>query len=148
MRDSTNETDARTKLVVIMGAGRVGVSAAVSLSDEGHIVHLLDLSEDALELLPRGKVEDGQIVPLVADGTLEKDLRKAATQDADIFIAVSGRDASNAMAAQMAKHVFRVSTVICRINDPTRKEMYSQLGLVTISATRMVTDMVLDASRA
>ena len=148
MRDSTNETDARTKLVVIMGAGRVGVSAAASLSDEGHIVHLLDLSEDALELLPRGKVEDGQIVPMVADGTLEKDLRKAATQDADIFIAVSGRDASNAMAAQMAKHVFRVSTVICRINDPARKEMYSQLGLVTISATKMVTDMVLDASRA
>ncbi len=78
----------------------------------------------------------------------EKDLRKAMIQDADVFIAVSRRDASNAMAAQMAKHVFRVSTVICRINDPTRKEMYSQLGLVTISATRMVTDMVLDASRA
>lgn len=148
MRDSPNETDARTKLVVIMGAGRVGLSAAVSLSDEGHTVHLMDLSEDAFDLVPQGKVDDGQIVPMVGDGTLEKDLRKATTQDADVFIAVSGRDAGNAMAAQIAKHVFRVPTVICRINDPTRKEMYSQLGLVTISATRMVTDMVLDASRA
>ena len=148
MRASPNETDARAKLVVIMGAGRVGVTVAVSLSDEGHTVHLMDLSEDAFDLVPQGKVEDGQIVPMVGDGTLEKDLRSAMTQDADIFIAVSGGDASNAMAAQMAKHVFRVSTVICRINDPTRKEMYSQLGLVTISATRMVTDMVLDASRA
>ena len=148
MRASPNETDARTKLVVIMGAGRVGLSAAVSLSDEGHTVHLLDLSEDAFELVPQGKVEDGQIVPMVGDGTLERDLRKTTTQNADVFVAVSGRDAANAMSAQIAKHIFRVPTVICRINDPTRKEMYSQLGLVTISATRMVTDMVLDASRA
>ena len=148
MRASSNETDARTKLVVIMGAGRVGLSVAVSLSDEGHTVHLLDLSEDAFELVPQGKVEDGQIVPMVGDGTIERDLRRAMTQDADVFIAVSRRDVGNAIAAQMAKHIFRVPISICRINDPTRKEMYSRLGLVTISATRMVTDMVLDASRA
>ena len=148
MSASPNDTDARTKLVVIMGAGRVGLSAAVALSDEGHTVHLLDLSEDAFELVPQGKVEDGQIVPMVGDGTLERDLRRARTQDARVFIAVSRRDVGNAMAAQMAKHVFRVPTAICRINDPTLKEMYSQLGLVTISASKMVTDMVLDASRA
>ncbi len=99
MRVSPNETEARTKLVVIIGAGRVGLSTAVSLSDEGNTVHLLDTSEDAFDLVPQGKVEDGQIVPMVGDGTLEKDLRRAMTQDADVFIAVSRGDASNAMAA-------------------------------------------------
>ena len=87
-------------------------------------------------------------MPIVGDGTLESDLRKASTQDADMFIAVSGKDSWNAMGAQIAKHILMVPTVICRMNDPVRNEMYSQLGLVTISATGLVTDMILEATGA
>ena len=148
MQSPSGETDARAKLVVIVGSGRVGLSAATSLSDEGHTIHLLDLAAEAFDLVPEGKIKDGQIVPIIGDGTLERDLRKAMAHDADVFISVARHDTTNAMAGQIAKHVFRVPSVICRINDPVRKEMYAQLGLITVSATRMVTDMVLDAFNA
>ena len=148
MLSASGETDARSKLVVIVGSGRVGLSAATSLSDEGHTVHLLDVSAEAFDLVPEGKIKDGRIVPIIGDGTLERDLRRATAHDADVFIAVARRDTTNAMSGQIAKHVFRVPSVICRINDPVRKEMYAQLGLITVSATRMVTDMVLDAFNA
>ena len=111
-------------------------------------MHLLDVSEEAFDLVPEGKIKNGQIVPIIGDGTLERDLRKAMAHDADVFIAVARRDTTNAMSGQIAQHVFRVPSVICRINDPVRKEMYAQLGLITVSATRMVTDMVLDAFNA
>ncbi len=148
MQPSSNEPEARPKLVVIVGSGRVGLSAATSLSDEGHTVHLLDLAEEAFDLVPEGKIKDGQIVPIIGDGTLERDLRRAMTHDADVFISVARRDTTNAMSGQIAKHVFHVPSVICRINDPVRKEMYAQLGLITVSATKMVTDLVLDAFNA
>ncbi len=33
------------------------------------------------------------------------------------------------------------------MNDPTRKLMYEKLGIVTISPTNLVTDLVVDATR-
>ena len=131
-----------------MGCGRLGVSIATSLSDEGAVLHILDLNPSAFDLLPPGRITDGYIVPIVGDGTLESDQRKALTQDADVFIAVAGRDAPNALAAQVARHMFQVPTVICRLNDPTRQQVYTELGLITVSATRLVTDMVLEATGA
>ena len=111
-------------------------------------MHILDLSPSAFDLLPAGMKGDGRIVPIVGDGTREADLRRASAQGADVFIALSGRDARNALSAQIAKHVLQVPTVICRINDPTRKEMYTQLGLTAVSAAGLVTEAVLEATRS
>jgi trk system potassium uptake protein TrkA len=126
-----------------MGCGRLGASIANSLSEAGHTLYMLDLNTAAFDLLPPGMIEDGHILPVVGDGTLERDLRKAYAQDADIFVAVSGRDALNALAAQVAQHILQVPVVICRINDPTRNEVYSQLGLITVSATELVSSEVI-----
>ena len=131
-----------------MGCGRVGASIAAALYERGHSLRVLDPDVAAFDRLPSGAIDDGHVVPIVGDGTLESDLRKAATQDADMFIAVSGKDSWNAMGAQIAKHILLVPTVICRMNDPVRNEMYSELGLVTISATGLVTDMILEATGA
>ena len=110
-------------------------------------MNILDLDPSAFDRLPPGMTADGHIVPIIGDGTLEHDLRQAATQEADIFIAVSGKDTRNALSAQLAKHILQVPTVICRMNDPTRKEMYDQLELVTVSASTLITRMVVEAAR-
>ena len=141
-----NQTDAGSKHVAIMGCGRTGASIATALAEGGHTVEVLDLDSAAFDLLPPGMIANGHIVPIVGDGTLGADLRKASTQDADIFIAASGRDTYNALAAQLAKHIFQVPKVVCRLNDPARREMYGQLGLIAISATQLVTDMVVEAT--
>ncbi|MCI0441447.1 MAG: NAD-binding protein, partial [Chloroflexi bacterium] len=100
-----------------------------------------------LRRLPQGEVRDGRIIPIVGDATLENDLKKAQIQDADAFIAVSGQDTLNALAAQVARHIFEVPTVITRVSDPARKELYNQLGVVTISATDILTELALQATR-
>ena len=145
MHPSESNTYPTTRRAVIVGCGRTGSSLAAALSERGYTVKILDLDSAAFELLPPGMMADGHIVPILGDGTAENDLRKASTQDADVFMAVSDKDARNALAAQIAKDLLRVPTVICRINDPTRREMYSQLGLVAVSAADLVTEKSLEA---
>lgn len=140
------QTDGGPRHVVIMGCGQIGAMVATTLSEAGHTLHILDLDPVAFDLLPPGMVAYGHIVPIVGDGTLEEDLRKASIQDAGIFIAVAGRDATNALAAQIARHLLQVPRVICRIDDPTRKEMYGRLGLIAVSATTLAAEMVLEST--
>jgi trk system potassium uptake protein TrkA len=130
-----------------MGCGRLGASIATALLEEGHRIRILDTNPDNFGRLLPGHMEQGYIVPIVGDGTLYRDLRKAAIQDADVFIALSGRDTRNALAAQIARHIFEVPLVICRMNDPVRQEMYESLGLIAISGIGLVTSMVVGAAR-
>ena len=141
----SSNTDPTTRRAVIVGCGRTGSSLAAALSERGYTVRILDPDPAAFELLPPGMIVDGHIVPILGDGTVESDLRKALTQDANVFIAVSDKDARNALASQIAKDLLQVSTVICRMNDATRREMYRQLGLVTVSAADLVTEKVLES---
>lgn len=132
--------------MVIMGCGRLGASVATSLTNRGHSVHILDSRGEAFGRLPPGEIDDGHIVPIIGDGTIHKDLIRASIQDANVFMALSSVDTRNALAAQMAKQVYEVPTVICRIDDPTVKAIYAELDILAISATTLVTDVVLEAA--
>ena len=135
--------DSGSKRIVAAGCGRLGASVANALAELGYTIYILDLNISAFERLPSDKVREGQITPIVGDGTLESDLRKTHIQQAEVFLAVMGRDTQNALSAQTAKYVFQVPKVICRMHDPVRTEMYNQLGIMAISGTKLVTDMVL-----
>jgi trk system potassium uptake protein TrkA len=143
---SYTASSSRTRSAVIQGCGRIGASVAIALVERGYVVCVLDVDPAAFDLLPAGIVETGQILPIVGDGTLETDLRSASAQDADLFAALSGDDASNALAAQFVKHVLQVPRVICRINDPARNQMYQGLGLVTVNAADLVSELVIKAA--
>jgi len=64
-------------------------------------------------------------------------LARVGVGEADAFVAVTQGDNRNVMAAQMAKHIFSVPKVVCRIYDPIREEIYHGLGLETISPTKV-----------
>ena len=147
MTSPSDETTPRSRYAVIMGCGRLGASVASQLCAEGWKLSILDTNPDTFDRLSADLIDHKIIVPIVGDGMSEHNLRRASAQDADIFIAVSGRDTRNALAAQIAKHILEVPTVVCRMNDPTRKLMYEELGIVTISPTNLVTDLVVDATR-
>ena len=109
----------------IMGSGRVASELGTLLDQEGHKVTLLDFELSMFDKLPanfKGRT-------LAGDATDEEFLRKAGLQGADAFIALTRDDDRNAMAAQIAKHIFGVPKVICRIYDPPREEFYKTLGL-------------------
>ena len=114
---------------VIMGSGRVASELATLLDQEGHGVVVIDMEPSQFGRLP----EDFGGKTLVGDATDEEVLRKAGLASADAFIALTRDDDRNAMAAQVAKHIFGVRKVICRIYDPPREEFYKTLGLEAIS---------------
>ena len=141
-----DQRESGVKRMVIMGCDGLASSIATSLSEQGHMVHILDLNSEAFDRLPRGKIEDHHIVPIIGDGTRQQDLRRASIEEADVFMALSEVDARNALAVQMARHLYEVPTVICRIDDPTLQQMYTGLGIVAIGATSLVTEMVVEAA--
>ena len=124
--------------VVIMGCGRVGAQLATLLDAEGHLVTVLDTDAYSFRRLP--PTFNG--TALLGDGTDEEALRKAGTEEADAFIAVTQGDNRNVMAAQIAKHIFSVPKVICRIYDPLRRELYSTLWLEAFSPTTIFAQML------
>ena len=124
-----------------MGCGRVGALVATALWSDGHQVLVMDANPESLRRLP----PDLQEIAIVGDGTLEEDLRKAGIEGADGFVAVSSRDTSNLLAAQMAKPVFRINKVVCRIDDPARYDIYTQLGLEAVSPTKILSDLIIEA---
>lgn len=117
--------------VLIMGCSRVGAYLAGLLEDNGHEVTVLDV--DPLSFGKLAHTFKGNA--LLGDGTDEDALRRAGIEEADAFVALTEGDNINIMAAQIAKHVFKIPKVICRIYDPIREELYRTLGLNTICPT-------------
>jgi len=126
--------------VVIMGCGRVGAQLAALLEEAGHTVAILDTDTYSFRRLP----SSFEGTALVGDGTDEEYLKKAGIEEADAFVAVTQGDNRNVMAAQIAKHVFNVPKVVCRIYDPLREELYKTLGLETISPTTVGAQLLRD----
>ncbi len=124
--------------VIIMGCGRVGAQLAILLDKENHKVTSLDINVDSFRRLPaefKGKA-------LLGNGLDEDILKKAGIEEADAFIAVTQGDNRNIMAAQIAKHIFNVPRVICRIYDPLRRDLYSMLGVEALSPTTIFAQML------
>ena len=126
--------------VVIMGCGRVGAQLAALLDEEGHKVTVIDREPYSFRRLPA----DFRGTALVGDGTDADSLKQAGIEEADAFVAVTQGDNRNVMAAQIAKHIFNVPKVVCRIYDPLREELYHTLGLETISPTTVGAKLLKD----
>ena len=121
-----------------MGAGLVGAELAALLDSEENQVTVLDMDPDQFEHLPptfKGEA-------LLGDGTDGDDLVRAGVEAADAFVALTDEDNMNILTAQLAKHIYGVPRVLCRINDPARSELYEELGLETFSPTRVVAHLL------
>lgn len=124
--------------IVIMGCGRVGAQLAAKVDAKGHEVTIIDIEPYSFRRLPstfRGTA-------LVGNGLDEDLLKKAGIEETDVFVAVTQGDNRNVMAAQIAKHIFNVPKVACRIYDPIREEMYRNLGLETCSSTLVIAELL------
>ena len=127
--------------VIVMGCGEIGALIATSLWQDGHLVSVMDSAPENLRRLPRGLQQQA----VLGDGTQEEDLRRAGIEFMDAFVAVSSEDVDNIFAAQIAKHVFQVGRVACRIDDAARCQLYAELGLDAVSAAEAVSGMILQA---
>ena len=122
--------------IVVMGCGRVGARLAGDLDAQGHSVTLMDIDPYSFRRIPPNFGGEA----LVGSGCDEEALIKAGIETADIFVTTTQGDNRNVLAAQIAKHIFNVPRAICRIYDPIRQELYSELGLETTSPTKTGAD--------
>ena len=123
---------------VIMGCGRVGARLAGLLDADGHSVTILDTDTYSFRRLPptfKGNA-------LVGNGLDQEVLKRSGIEEADAFVATTQGDNRNIMAAQIAKNIFNVPKVVSRIYDPLRQELYSTLGLETLSPTTIFAQML------
>jgi trk system potassium uptake protein TrkA len=129
--------------VVIMGCGRVGAQVAAQLDGAGNDVTIIDTDSRAFRRLPANFA--GETV--IGTGIDEDVLRRAGIEDAQAFVAVTNGDNRNIMASQVARLLFSVPQVICRIYDPVRAETYGRLGLTTICPTTTIASIVVEHLR-
>lgn len=117
--------------IIIAGCGRVGSQAAATLSREGHSVVIIDRDQRSFRRLPKS------FTGIASTGlAFDRDtLEKAGISRADAFVAVTNGDNSNIVSARVAKEVFRVPTVVSRIYDPRRAEIYRRFGVMTFATT-------------
>ena len=134
--------------VIIMGSGRVGGTLATRLSALGHNVSIIDVIPGSFEKYLDGEFKGRTIL---GDGIDEDVLRSAGIQRADAFVAAAHGDNHNLMAAQIAKVTFGVKRVVARVNDAVRADIYGEIGLVTVSPSRIVAaafeEALLDETR-
>jgi len=131
--------------VVIMGCGRVGSELAAALDREGHDVSILDVNAyQFTRFLP----ESFGGRKITGNGMDQDVLRHAGIEEADAFVAVTQGDNRNVTASQIAKHIFGVPRVVCRIYDPIREQMYRNLGLRTICPTKLGAQLLREALEA
>src|SRR2546423_9886054 len=126
--------------IVILGCGRVGSTLATMLDHAGHTVSIIDYSSDAFQRLN----PDFGGETIAGNGVDEEVLIRAGIKEADAFVAVTNGDNRNIMASQIAKEIFQVRKVICRIYDPIRESTYKELGLETFCPTVIGAQMLFD----
>ena len=127
-----------------MGAGNLGSSLARKLSDMGHRITVIENNPRAMSRLPRGRVDSGAMTVVHRDGSTGAAMIEAGIADADVFIAATGKDSLNGLAAQRAKTVFRVDRVMTAVKDEAARSLYDSLGIITINKTALASDQLAE----
>lgn len=124
--------------IVIAGCGRVGSDLALTLSEEGHDVSVIDNRPGVFERLGstfNGTTHEGL-------GYDVRVLRDAGIEFADAFVAATDSDNANAMAVQLANRVFGVAKTIARLDDPAREEAYRALDVQFVAGAKLTSKVI------
>ena len=125
--------------MVIIGGGKVGYNLARIMLERRHTVSLVERDRQRCERL----ADDLDAAIYRGDGTNVTVLEAAGTQDADVFMTVTGSDQDNLVACQVARDHFHAKKVISRVNDPRNIETFRVLGIRnTASSTEILTKMI------
>jgi trk system potassium uptake protein TrkA len=121
--------------VVVIGGGNVGYYLTKELLAAGHEVVVI---EEDVSRARQIADELGSIV-VANDGCEGRYQGEAGMGRADIMAAVTGDDAVNLAACQVAKMRFNVPRAIARVNDPKNEKLFRQLAIdETVSPTRAI----------
>ena len=125
--------------IIVIGGGRVGYYLTRELLNEGHEVLVVEQNATYCENM---NDELGSVC-FHGDGCEATILAEIGTDRADMLVAVTGDDADNLVACQVAKHKFNVPRTIARIRNPQNETIFKKLGVdVTISSTNLILEHI------
>jgi len=119
--------------ILIMGCGRLGATFAGLMDEAGHSVTVLDTNAGSFRRLPAGF----QGTRAVGNGMDQHAVERAGIEHMDVFLALTQGDNRNIFASMLAKEIYRVPRVICRIYDPVREQIFRDVGIETFSPTSL-----------
>jgi trk/ktr system potassium uptake protein len=125
---------------LVIGCGRVGSATARSLAGAGWSVTVVDEDPEARTRL--GEDWPGGFV--VGHGMDSDVLEHAGIAEADVLIAATDGDNTNAVVAQLARQRYGVQSVAARIHDPARAEFYTGRGFEVVSPARVAIDRLAE----
>ena len=117
--------------IIIIGCGRMGAGLALTMSQRGHAVAVVDKDPTSFERL--GPSFKGEVIEGI--GFDREVLLAANIEKADGLAALTASDDVNVVVGRVASQVFRVPRVVARLYDPRKANVYGRLGLHTISPT-------------
>ena len=125
--------------IFVAGAGNIGRYLAYDLGNRGHEVVLMDLSQQALDMLPGENVKT-----MIGDACSPQSLERAGLRTADVLIAATGDDEDNLVVSLLAKQEFAVPRVVARVNHPTNEWLFDDSWGVdlAVSPPHMLTALV------
>ena len=125
--------------VVVVGGGQVGYYLTRELLAAGHEVVVIEKDPARARQIAD---ELGSIV-VANDGCEGRYQAEAGMGRADVMAAVTGDDAVNLAACQVAKMRFNVPRSIARINDPANDKLFRQLSIdEVVSPTRSILGVI------
>lgn len=117
--------------VVIVGCGRLGSMIASSLYEEGKQIIMIDKDEQAFRKL---SASFGGLT-IVSDATDCDIFQQLEIDKNTILIVVTDNDNTNIMISQMAREIYHVNRIVCRLYDPQRECVYDEFHINTICPT-------------
>ena len=132
--------------VVIAGCGNYGRNLAITLAGSGKEVIIIEKNRVKLESLSKLSVQNDLIVGFLGDVTISEDLLEIDIGTADLFIATTGSDSVNALAAQKIKLMYGVDDVICIMSDVSKQKLYDSLGIKIVNHTEIAIQSLIDSS--
>ena len=117
---------------IIMGGGRVGLSLANLLIEEGFDITLIENDET----LCAEVASELDALVICGNGTNSKLLEESNIEDADFFIATTGNDEANLLSCILVRK-YNVETIIARVSNPDHEEAFKEVGIDRVISPEM-----------
>lgn len=110
--------------IIIMGGGRVGLTLANLLINDGYDITLIESSES----ICAEAAADLDALVICGNGTDSKTLEEANIEDADFFIATTGNDEANLLSCILVRKYENIN-LIARVSNPDHEEAFKEVGI-------------------
>lgn len=125
--------------IVIVGGGKLGFYLAKTLLEHHHEPVIIESDQETCS-----EILEGLEIPVICgDGTTAEAMKAAETEEADVFVAVTGRDEQNLLACQLAKMSFPVKKTAAKVNNPKNASLMRRLGIdIVVSSTDAIARLI------